>query len=108
MKGSVKYGISIKVRFFIVTRNVHRFDGYSSESWYGYHKDDIHSVKTREEVYRDWCEEYCDEDIQQREGKINMKTTLKWVSTIIPMIQRFIVYIGFLVIALFIAVGDRD
>ena len=37
-----------------------------------------------------------------------MKTTLKWVITIIPMIQRFIVYIGLLVIALFIAVGDRD
>lgn len=37
-----------------------------------------------------------------------MKTILKWLSKMIPIVQRFIVYIGLLVITLFIAVGDRD
>lgn len=37
-----------------------------------------------------------------------MKTILKIFVATMKTIQRFAIYIGFLVIALFVAVGDRD
>lgn len=37
-----------------------------------------------------------------------MKTALKIFIAVMKIIQRFAVYIGLLVITLFIAVGDRD
>lgn len=37
-----------------------------------------------------------------------MKTALKIFVSIMKIVQRFAVYIGLLVITLFIAVGDRD
>lgn len=37
-----------------------------------------------------------------------MKTILKIFAKSMKIIQRFVIYIGLLVIALFVAVGDRD